>query len=598
MRKAIAVLAIALCASCASAQSVATSEIPNTVILRLWLNMNTANNKVRIPTDVQLSAADQTALAGIMTTYQQNLAALATPYNAAVAAGGSYDRTGFWNSVNALVATTLTNIQLTLSPAGATQFMAYLASKKQGASVSPLDPGLGAATVARNEKESRMTASMHHMAAGQGNDGMTPVYSGLVSTTAINAAATDTFHRANGAPGSPWTNASGTFEISGNALEAATEGTDGAWMYYNTTVPITDGCVTTTLAAVPAHNYSGGVILRFQPGAETFYQAAWGNNGTTTYIVLQDAVNGTYNEFGGTYAYTAAVGDSLMLCAFESNISVFLVTSTGTTSQIISKTNSDITSAGYYGVIAGGIGTGQAVLSSFVGQEHAGVIIDTEVEGDTTCTGGSCPALSMHHAAITNSGGGYGGSSNSTPVTPPTYIQYEYNVTYPQTALDGTGGAGIPIDLSVQIICSIVGPFFTFEPTGSGPWTYDLWDQAEAPVTTQSKNTSSIESPQPWAIATNCYTEYTPPDLAGSGSWTVGTGGILNNFPYFGVWQPGFVLIGGCDRTGIGNWLISPWLCVGDIAAGQDPLPPAGFCNRWDAGTPGPQIINTGGPQP
>jgi hypothetical protein len=551
-------------------------QIPDTVILRLWLDMHTHNGQIKSFSDARLTSVDTTALTSIMKSYRSQLDALRNPYNEAVESGGSYDRTAYWDARISLINTTWAAIQTNLSSVGFAQFKTYLESKKAGAQVSPNDPGLGA-EAKRNLDETKMVASMAGMVPQA--DTMTPNYSALVEVVTISNSMSDNFERANGGLGSNWTTLSGAFSIASDNVNVSSGGSGGtAWAYYNVSgSSSTDQCSSMLLGNLPSEYQALGVAIRINTSqpfpSGTFYTAAFYNAGTWSGINVQKVVNGGVTELG-SHGYSMATNDLLTFCGRGTSLTVIV-----NNTQAMNISDSSITSGA-----PGILGTaGSATGITWSSGNYGGAQVIGEVEGDTICSEG-CPNAT-HTPSITNKdSNGNGGTSTGDGVPPADQIEFEYGVNYPQTDVDGNSD----ITVSGNVVCSVLGLFFLDTLLPEVPIHAQFED-----AFTYLKNESAQNASQPWTVTNYCSEASTPPDNDPPNS---------KFYVPSAAWYPEFASVAFCERLIMGSLTIG-WVCERDWTTNPpatgggfypgiywlvEPLgtleTPAPDCTNWNAG--------------
>lgn len=359
--------------------------------------------------------------------------------------------------------------------------------------ISAIDYGLSAtaAEYRQKVKEQLMVASsMPGMAMPQGA-GMTPNYSSLYSITDLTNFADDGFlNDPNGPPSSSkWTTTQGSFTINGGQLGQT--GSQDVMYFSGSGAFYPDQDATILIGSLPLDGSCQAVGVRIQTSGWNGY-AIYACGRTTQTITLYKFVNGAKTWLSGvTHAF--ATGDLLTLRVKGTTLTPLYNDSASALNMAVTDTTY---STGYPGIMATSNGGG---IQGFHAAGVGGVQLSGTVSGTTIINGS--PGNATHAASVQNElvdSSNHviaGGVSTMTPrVTPQTYINYNYTVTYNVDQWGGlyTGWFGDWVN------CSVDGNFFNGNgPGGAAP----TGNQTESAVTI-SKNSKQIQvdpSAPPWS---------------------------------------------------------------------------------------------------
>jgi hypothetical protein len=539
-------------------------QIPDIVAFRVWLTGNPPNQgPITIyQVGLHLPIADATVLANAVSTYQ---ASPVTKHGAMV------DWPTHYGLAQKLWGTLLSQ----LSPAGLAKFLAYLQDERKGMNISPFDYGLGQVAT-HNLKEASMVAGMPQQ------HGMIFNYSSSFSQTlGPTANNLDSFHRANGPPGSPWVVETGAFQIQSDVLVPSTL---PAIMYYNSGGSCTTCDAEITISGNLGTNNSNttGPAIRMSTSAQTFYVAsAAAGRSTGDGIYLYKYINGTPTQLG-SFSVTVNVGDTVAIVGIGSDLQAIY---NGV--AVIDVTDTSITS-GYTG-IASQSGTAP-YISAFLSGNGYTLYQNATVSGSTTCnipSGCSIYNGVTHQGQSANSISTLGNTYNASPVPYQNYINtqnpqwFPYDPTF--TWWDDVTG-----NYWVEIICSLEGAFWTVgfdQGGGGGGIAMNIRRRI-----TLSQNTAKTFLTTGWVLAPQCSTSSSPPDFNMDTIYAIDGSQV----PYSSYYKGNTVCTRSANATAGTPWICSPTPLYLSLTTGQAVTEIFNngdghgyFCSNYDKGISG-----------
>jgi hypothetical protein len=160
----------------------------------------------------------------------------------------------------------------------------------------------------------------------------------------------DTFNRADGTLGSPWTNITGTGDVISN-----TAGDTGAWLAQYGTTDYTNLAASFRVATLPANLNRYQLYYRYDPGSQNGYRTEfYRDDSQTDYWITSKIVGGVATSLMAGTTQELAVGDSLGIFVLGDSISLMHRPAGGVWTVIDTVTDTTYSAGGKVAIGAGG----------------------------------------------------------------------------------------------------------------------------------------------------------------------------------------------------------------------------------------------------